>query len=753
MTLKLSLLVEAATKQAQKDLRDVAAAEREVGAAARSTDTATGSTRRFDEASKSAAATQRTLRQAVVETSEAAKASRDASNGLASSISLIGRGAAAFIAVDFARRVVELAGSAIDSAVALDSLDQRFKSVFGSTSAAADQLTFIRGEADRLGVSFISLAGEYSSLAAAAKGTTLEGQQTRDIFSAITEAGAKLQLSQEQIAGALTAVQQIVSKGTVSAEELRGQLGERLPGAFQIAARAMGVTTAELGKLLESGTLASDVFLPKFAAALRQAVGTDASTRIESVASNFTRLRNEIEATGAALGKFATERLSPLASDTATLLKALREDPGNASLTLARQLGLQLQGRNAEANATFDLLKTRNAARDFVKANPFTPQIDPFATNSRFSVVSNQAAQTGPGILAEGVPLADQKELTRLLADQTKYRQTLAGATALQRVEESILNGELKGRNVLEQEAAREVARLQDAIAAKNAAAREGAAQQKLDDAARLDALREEIAAEERIQSLVSALQTPSEQFARRLADINRSAADGTLAAAAGRLGISPDELRNRAVIDAGNALPNPGEGDAAVEKAKASISELSVFAQEGARGIQSAFADFLFAPLDGGLAGFARNFGNTLRRLAAEVAASSLLKAIFGGLSGSSNGFLASIGSAFAGGRATGGGVNRGLLYETNEARPELLTVGNRDYLLAGRLGGRVTPLQGAASGRTTSTGGDNIVNVSIDARGAQDQAGVLRAGQKLREEFVAMLNKANARGYSPGS
>ncbi len=747
MTLKLSLLVEAATKQAQRDLRDVAAAEREVGAAAKGTDTAAGSARRLDEATKSAATTQRTLRQAVVETSQATQATRDASDGLASSLGLIGRGAAAFIAIDLAR-------SAVGSAVALDSLDQRFKSVFGSSEAAADELAFIRAEADRLGVSFISLAGEYSSLSAAAKGTTLEGERTRDIFSAITEAGAKLQLSQEQIAGALTAVQQIVSKGTVSAEELRGQLGERLPGAFQIAARAMGVTTAELGKLLESGTLASDVFLPKFAVALRQAVGTDASTRIESVASNFTRLRNEIEATGASLGKFATERLSPLASDTATLLQALREDPGNASLTLARQLGLQLQGRNAEANATFDLLKTRNSARDFVRNNPFTPQIDPFATNSRFSVVPNQAAQTGPGILAEGVPIADQKELSKLLQEQTKYRQTLADATALQRVEESILNGELKGRNILEQEAAREVARLQDAITAKNTAARSGAAQQKSDDEARLAALREEIAAEERIQSIVNALQTPQEQFARRLAEINRSAADGTFAEAGRRLGVSPSELQNRALIDAGNALPNPGEGDAAVEKAKANISELSVFAQEGARGIQSAFADFLFAPLDGGLAGFARNFGNTLRRLAAEAAASSFLKAIVGSLSGSSNGFLASIGVAFGGPRATGGGVNRGMLYETNEARPELLSVGNKDYLLAGRLGGRVTPLQGAASGGGGGTSaGVNIGDINIDARGAQDPTAIFRAGAALKADILQSVAKAMQRGYSPGS
>ena len=47
----------------------------------------------------------------------------------------------------------------------------------------------------------------------------------------------------------MLALAQMASKGTVQAEELRGQLGERLPGAFKIAAAAMGVTQAELVSL------------------------------------------------------------------------------------------------------------------------------------------------------------------------------------------------------------------------------------------------------------------------------------------------------------------------------------------------------------------------------------------------------------------------------------------------------------------------------------------------------------------------
>ena len=55
----------------------------------------------------------------------------------------------------------------------------------------------------------------------------------------------------------------MMSKGTVQSEELRGQLGERLPGAFQLAAKSMGVTTMELGKMLENGEVLANELLPK----------------------------------------------------------------------------------------------------------------------------------------------------------------------------------------------------------------------------------------------------------------------------------------------------------------------------------------------------------------------------------------------------------------------------------------------------------------------------------------------------------
>jgi len=60
----------------------------------------------------------------------------------------------------------------------------------------------------------------------------------------------------------------MMGKGKVQAEELRGQLGEALPGAFNLAAKAMGVTTSKLNEMLDKGQVLPEELLPKLASEL-----------------------------------------------------------------------------------------------------------------------------------------------------------------------------------------------------------------------------------------------------------------------------------------------------------------------------------------------------------------------------------------------------------------------------------------------------------------------------------------------------
>src|SRR5690606_27812788 len=116
--------------------------------------------------------------------------------------------------------------------------------------------------------------------------------QAEKIFNAVSNASGKLKLSSDQTRGALLALQQMISKGNVQAEELRGQLGERLPGAFAIAARAMGVTEQQLNKMLQQGEVLAADLLPKLADELNKTFGNDQTERIESLQASVNRLSN-----------------------------------------------------------------------------------------------------------------------------------------------------------------------------------------------------------------------------------------------------------------------------------------------------------------------------------------------------------------------------------------------------------------------------------------------------------------------------
>ena len=58
----------------------------------------------------------------------------------------------------------------------------------------------------------------------------------------------------------------------MQAEELRGQIGERLPGAFALFAKAVGKTPAELDKALEKGEVTVEDFV-KFTKSLFERFG------------------------------------------------------------------------------------------------------------------------------------------------------------------------------------------------------------------------------------------------------------------------------------------------------------------------------------------------------------------------------------------------------------------------------------------------------------------------------------------------
>lgn len=128
----------------------------------------------------------------------------------------------------------------------------------GDAKAAADDFKYLQEQAERIGFVFSKVAPTYTKFSIATRAAGFSTQETRFAFEQIAGAAVKARLSTEELEGVMKAFEQIASKGTVQAEELRGQLGDRLPGAFQIAAKAAGKTVEEYTKMVSLGEVGSE---------------------------------------------------------------------------------------------------------------------------------------------------------------------------------------------------------------------------------------------------------------------------------------------------------------------------------------------------------------------------------------------------------------------------------------------------------------------------------------------------------------
>lgn len=161
-----------------------------------------------------------------------------------------------------------------------------------SEAAGRANLQFLNAEVDRLHINLDAAQKGYKTFTGATIGSNLQGIKANKIFSQVSAATTVMGLSAEQTEGSFLALGQMLSKGTVQAEELRGQLAERIPGAFQIGARAMGMTTKELGDAMKEGLINSEDFLVKFGNELEKTFGDKLGNALVSTQSKLNDMAN-----------------------------------------------------------------------------------------------------------------------------------------------------------------------------------------------------------------------------------------------------------------------------------------------------------------------------------------------------------------------------------------------------------------------------------------------------------------------------
>jgi lambda family phage tail tape measure protein len=197
-------------------------------------------------------------------------------------------------------------------------------------------LDFINTTSQRLAIPQEQITRQFTQLSASVLGA---GGNVRDaekaflgIAAGIRGTGGSLQ----DMEAALRATAQVFSKGKVSAEELRQQIGERLPGAFTLFAKSVGMTPQELDKALEDGKVSLQDF-QKFAEELFKRYGKSAEIIAQGPQSAGDRLQASLSKLSESVGRL----LAPIGAAFQTIFADIVNAITRAANALARFMGMK----------------------------------------------------------------------------------------------------------------------------------------------------------------------------------------------------------------------------------------------------------------------------------------------------------------------------------------------------------------------------------------------------------------------------
>ena len=188
--------------------------------------------------------------------------------------------------------------NAYSLAAALEQSMMAFTSMLGSTEKATAMLNNLRAFADKTPFQFMELQG-------AAKRMMAYGFAARDVLpmlTAVGDAASALGGGGEMIDRLTRALGQMQAKGKVSGEELR-QLAETGIPALKMLADNAGVTTAEMGKMIEKGLVPADKAIQTLIAGMKEEFGGLMAKQAETATGKLSTMKDSLANLSTELGR------------------------------------------------------------------------------------------------------------------------------------------------------------------------------------------------------------------------------------------------------------------------------------------------------------------------------------------------------------------------------------------------------------------------------------------------------------------
>ncbi len=195
--------------------------------------------------------------------------------------------------------IIALGQNALSTSKELQSLNLALMAVTGTQEEFAKQQLFLSGISNKYGLEIKGLTEQFTQFYVSAKGK-LAGKDIQEVFENISKSGSALGLSNDTLKRSFMALNQMLSKGKVASEELRGQLAEALPGSEQAMTRAVqklhpeikNLTEKGLFEMIKAGQILAEEVLPETSRQLVLLTGADKAQGIEILTKLTNRFVN-----------------------------------------------------------------------------------------------------------------------------------------------------------------------------------------------------------------------------------------------------------------------------------------------------------------------------------------------------------------------------------------------------------------------------------------------------------------------------
>ena len=168
------------------------------------------------------------------------------------------------------------------------------ESAWGKETTARGMEKYFRDTAERMGLRLQDVINDGGKFFMASRDSGIKMNQAQFTFEQFSGLGGLMGVDKETQAGIMKALTQMFAKGKVQAEELRGQLGDRMPQAVSLFTKALGVTSAEFEKMLKDGKVTSDVIL-QAGQQIEKTYGKQMQKAFSTLTSEQNRLSNSFQ--------------------------------------------------------------------------------------------------------------------------------------------------------------------------------------------------------------------------------------------------------------------------------------------------------------------------------------------------------------------------------------------------------------------------------------------------------------------------